>query len=118
MINIDKGEKKVFEIDLRLKNGRPFNLTGYDKLKVGFLKDGETEKLQISQTVNANGSVVAILGNEILGILEITVGAADSALLTPKERLAIDIEIDKAATPGPLRERFLDALNIVDSVLT
>lgn len=117
MITIDRGEKKVFEIDLRLKNGRPFDLTGYDVLKAAIPK-GEGAKLEINQTVNPNGSSVAILGNPLLGILQVTLGKLDTSALAPGERLHLDIEIDKAATPGPVRERFLDAINVVDSDVT
>lgn len=117
MINIDKGEKKVFTIDFRLSNGRPFDLTGYDKFRASIPK-GSGEKLEVTQTVNANGSKVEILGNPILGILQVTIGKVDSNALEVGERLALDVEIDKTATPGPTRERFLDALNVIDNLCT
>jgi len=117
MIKIDKGEKKIFYVDLRLANGRPFDLTGYDKLRASIPK-GSDDKLEITQTVNGNGSLVEVSGNVILGVLKITVGKNDSKNLVEGERLYLDIEIDKTATPGPIRERFVDALNVVDNLCT
>jgi hypothetical protein len=114
MIKITKGEKKVFQIDLRQSNGRPFDLTPYDRFKVEFPL-GSGAGLLINQTANGNGSVVSVLGNSILGILQVTVGPNDTKLLTPGERLYIDLEIDNGSTPAPKRERFIDALNVIDS---
>jgi len=115
MITIDRGEKKIFEIDFRLKTGRPFDLTGFDRFKV-CLPIGSGSKVELTDVANANGSIVEILGNAILGILKVTVGPDDTLKLVADQRLYIDVEIDKSATPGPIRERFLDALNVTESV--
>ena len=116
-IRINRGEQKAFEIHLRKENGDPFDLTLYDKFKVAIPK-GQGSALVVTQTANANGSVVAISGSPLLGVLVVTIKKPDTLALVAGDRLNIDMEIDITATPAPRRERFQDSLAIIDSLVT
>jgi len=108
--DISQGETVTFDVDIRQSNGRPFDITGFDKFKICFAG------LEITETVNANGSIVTIGGVDGRdGILTVLAKAAETKDLTPDERIPLDWEIDVAATPDPIRKRIPDAINIIEN---
>jgi hypothetical protein len=117
MITITKGEKAVFTIKLRDKDGDPFPLTAFDRFKVA-MPIGSGAGVEITQTANSSGSVVAVDGNPLLGKLSIVMNKADTAKLLAEDRLPVDVELDNSVTPNPKRQRFTNALNVVETVLT
>src|SRR3990172_4159356 len=114
-IEITKGEDAVFTIKLRNEFNDPFNLTNYDKFQVCLPKtDGSF--LNITDVANINGSVVEIIGDPLLGKLQVTVDEVDTATLRVDERVDVDIELDNLAMPSPRRKRLKNVLTVVSSV--
>lgn len=117
MITITVGEKAQFEIKLRDIYGDPYDLSGFDKFKV-CIPVGQGSGLTVSETPNANGSVVAKITGKTYQGLNVTLAAADTTGLEVEDRLYIDIELDNAGTPNPKRQRFKNALNVDDSCVS
>ena len=117
MINITKGEKSVFEIKLRDADGDPFDMSGFDKYTV-CIPVGQGQGLKVTEVQNANGSVVAAITGQLYRGLAVTLGPGDTANLEADDRLYIDIELDNASTPSPKRQRFKNAVNVVDTCIT
>lgn len=100
-ITITQGEKAEFEIFLKNENGRPLDLTGFDKFLVCLQTDGTA--LSITETINANGSIVEKVAPDVLGILKVTVAPTDSDTLRLAELTDIGLELDNVATPNKKR---------------
>ena len=115
MIRIIKGGTKEFFVELFDEDDRPFDLTAFDEFKVCFPNDGSP--VEVSEVANANGSVVALEGNALLGVLKVTLNGVDSATLEVDERTPLDIELNKSGGGAdvPIRERFDNAVNVIDS---
>jgi hypothetical protein len=113
LIIITRGEKATFDIFLEKKNSfpRPVDLTNFDAFKVCLPLDAGGF-LEITDTVNANGSIVTQTGSPLLGQLNVVVGSADSLLLKGGFGQDIDVEWDNVATPNPKRKRINKALNV------
>ena len=71
---IDRGEDKNFTIKLRLGNGDPFNLTGNTEVTLCMKKSDNT-----FTTFTLTGGKIAISGSALLGVLAVTLLAADTA---------------------------------------
>lgn len=111
MINITRGENKVFTIRIKDQDGDAFDLTNFDEFDVCMPLPGGS-KLTISEVANGNGSVVAILGAAINGKLQVTVNNADTTSLNVDERQDIGVILNNAATPNPKPKNGEGVLNV------
>ena len=109
-VTIIKGEQKKYSIRLTDKNGAPFDLTTYDLQKV-CIRTAQGE-VSITETPNPNGSVVNIIGDPVLGELEVLMQPADTNALNEGSRQTIDVEIDISSTPSPRRSKLEEVLTV------
>lgn len=115
VVVITVGEKAEFDIFLEKESfPRCVDLTTFDKFKV-CLPTEEGTPLEITEIVNANGSIVAKISGGTYGQLKVTLGVVDTNLLKVEFGQDIDIEWDIDASPGPKRKRLHKALNVEDS---
>jgi hypothetical protein len=114
-INVTQGENKVFTVKLRDANGDPFDLTSFTKYKVCLPLTGGV-KLEVTEVANANGSVVALLGNAILGKIEVTLNFNDTASLNEGERQDIGIVLNNAGDTDPRSKNAEAVLNVSAAV--
>jgi len=114
MINITQGENKVFEIEVLDEDDRPFDLTLFTKFKVCLPLVGGT-LITLTEVANTNGSVVAVLGNPLLGILQVTLNFADSATLLVGQGQAIGTVLDNAGNTDPRPKLTENILNVLAS---
>lgn len=115
---ITRGEKAVFDIFLEKKDGlpRPVDLTNFDKFSASLaLESGGY--LQISEVANAAGSVINKVSPDVLGQINVTIGAADTQLLLARLSQDLDIEWDNASVANPRRKRITNILSVEDSTL-
>jgi hypothetical protein len=111
---ITQGENAVFTIKLRDEEGDPFDLTAYDKFSVCMPKsDGDT--LEVTEVANANGSIVTVLGDALLGKLQVAVKSGDTSDLLADERLDIGVKIDVAASPDPRIKTLKNVLTVEEN---
>ena len=109
-VTIIKGELKTFAIKLTDQDANPFDLTNYDLYRVCIaIPSGE---VSISETALPSGSVVVIVGDPILGTLEVKMQPAETSLLQTGTRQTIDVEVDRSADPGPRRSRIKEVLTV------
>jgi len=111
-VEIYKGGNSVFTIRIKDEDGEPFDLTPYDKYSV-CLPNTDGTTLTITEVAGANGSVVALLGNAILGKLQVTVKKLDAADLEEDERMDLDLVLDNASSPDPKAKRFKNVLTVI-----
>ena len=114
MLEITQGE--YVELTLKLidpQTTRPFDLTGYNRFKVCIPSD--SGHIEITHTANANGSVVEISGDEILGEILAKFYPTDSALFKTDTELNVSLEIYKTTdSPAkPLRKVFQRAIFVI-----
>lgn len=110
MINITRGENKVFTIKVKDQDGDAFDLTDFDEFDVCLPL--ESGKLTISEAPNPNGSVVAILGAAINGKLQVTVNNVDTNTLKVADRQDIGVVLNNSATPNPKPKNGEGVLNV------
>lgn len=115
-VTIISGEKAVFTLKFRDVCNDPVDLTIYDKFTICFATDTSGSPLIITEAANANGSVVAISGNAVLGQLKVTLGPVDTAMLKVGAKQDIAVELDIVATPCPLRKNLKDLLVVESSI--
>jgi hypothetical protein len=111
-IIITTGEKAIFDIFLEKDSfPRCVDLTGFDKFTVCLPLDAGGF-LELTEIINANLSIVALIGGGTYGQLKVTVGPLDTKNLKIGFAQDIDIQWDVAATPAPNRKRLNKALNV------
>jgi hypothetical protein len=114
MLEVTQGE--YVELTLKLidpQTTRPFDLTGYNRFKVCI--PSESGHVEITHTANANGSVVAINGDEILGEILAKFYPTDSTLFKTDTELNVALEIYKSTDSPvkPLRKVFQRAIFVI-----
>jgi hypothetical protein len=110
-----QGGKLEFEIALVDENSRPVDTTVYDLYKI-CIKRTATTRLEVSQTANANGSIMTRIGSPVTGVFKVLINPADTLLLNVAERQEIDLELKESATPtNTVRVVFHDRLTVVAS---
>lgn len=109
-VRLVQGENAEFTIKLRDSVGDPFDLTNFNKFKICL--PGLNGKIEISEVANANLSIAAITGDDILGKILVTLKAADTLLLSIGERQDIGLIIDNAGTPNPRAKNFDGSLSV------
>lgn len=114
-VTVIQGENIVFTIKLRDSEGDPFSLASFNKYKV-CLPGADGTPIEVTEVANANGSIVTVDGNNILGRLQVQLTAVDTALLLVEERTDIDLEIDNAGSPAPRKAKFRNVLTVLDSL--
>lgn len=97
-VNIRQGQQKKFTLHVRLKDGF-YDLTNFDEFKVCLPTNNG--HLDITETINANGSIVVVTGPPAQGDLEVTLSYLDSVSLKVGERLNIGLLLDNSVTPNP-----------------
>jgi hypothetical protein len=116
VIIITRGEKVEFDIFLEKTTlPRPFDLTNFDLFKV-VLPTSSGTPLVLTETINANGSIVEKITPDVLGHLKVTIFPEDSALLEPAFGQDIDLEWDNDASPNTKRKRLHKVLHVEDSL--
>ena len=116
MINITQGENKTFTVTVRDQDGNPFDLTTFTKFKVCLLLVDGATYLEVTEVANANGSVVAILGNPILGKLQVTLNFNDTASLFVGTGLDVGLVLNNAGETDPRPKRGEGVLNVYEAV--
>lgn len=112
-LKIIQGSTRTLTLRIRDEEDDPIDLTTYDKFLVCLTQsDGTT--LQITESANANGSVVNTVGDPILGKLSVLIKAADSELLRVGARQTVYVEWDITASPDPQRAKVENALEVED----
>jgi len=114
-IKITQGENKTFTITLRDKDGNPFDLSNFSKFKVCLPLENDA-KLTLTELINGNGSIVAILGSPLLGKLEVTVNFLDTLNLKPGANQDIGVVLDNAGNTDPRPKNGLGVLTVEDAV--
>ena len=114
MINITKGETKVFTVKVRDQNGDPFDLTNFDKFKVCLPNIAGTQ--DVTEVASANGSVTAISGSPLLGKIQVTLNYLDTTNLSEGTGQNIGLVVDNAMTPNPRPKNTDGALNVYPAV--
>ena len=117
MLTITIGEKFTGELKLRDVDGDPFDMSPYDKFKV-CIPTGGGGGLVISETQNANGSVLSKITGKTYQGLNIVIGKDDSKGLTEYDRTYIDVELDNAGGTITKRQRIDNAVVIDGSCLS
>ena len=107
-VRIVQGENATFDIKLRDCDGDPFDISGFDLYKV-CLTNADNSILEVSETVNANGSVVTAPAG-LATILRVAVNSADTAGLKIGDRLPVGVVLDNSGTPNPRARKFENAL--------
>jgi len=113
-IDIVQGENSTFDIKLRDSEGDPFDLTNFDEYTVCLPLTSGT--LSLTQVANANGSLIALSGNALLGKLNVSVNSVDTTLLKVADRQDIGLELNNNGTPNPRRQKFAGVLNVTATI--
>lgn len=116
MINITRGEKKTFTIKIRDQNGDAFDLTNFPNYKVCLPLMEGTNKLEITNVANANGSIVSLLGAATQGKLQVVVGFVDTDLLQEGEGQDIGVVLNTVAEDDPRPKNGSGVLNVFPPV--
>lgn len=79
IVTIDQGEDKPFNIYLYGADGRPFDLTGYDKFTLSLPAKQQSMQngILITETVSTNGSIITC-ATPTLGVLAVLIKRLDS----------------------------------------
>lgn len=110
MFKIRQGGKAVLPFRLRDKNDDPIDLTTVTAISTCF-KNISGPNLAVSLTGG-----IAIIGNPILGKIEITLTAAETALLAPCADGA-DLELSVTlGTDDPIKSVLLNCYGVIESV--
>lgn len=102
---------------VRLKNavtGDPYDLTGVYDIQTCFLNGDGTE---LMLGIQAPNSGIAVVGNPVIGKIQITLTATQTGLLLPVRGEALDISIlstDLSPAPqNPIPVRIYDAYSVL-----
>ncbi len=119
IILVTKGEEAIFSIFLEKTTlPRPVDLTTFDEFKLCVISESGTP-LELTETANANGSLIEKVAPDNLGQLRVTIKPADTLLLAVSFGQDIDIEWGIAASPTtPKRKRLHKILNVEDSCIS
>lgn len=112
VIIITKGEDATFDIFLVNQAGRPVDLTTFTEFK--FCVEGDAATIELSETPNANGSVVDKVAPDVLGQIRVTLDQVDTALL--REGFSQDIDLEWGDGTTRKRKRIHKGLNVEGSI--
>lgn len=110
MINITRGEKKIFTIKIKNQDGDAFDLTDFDEFEVCLPK--ASGKLSLTEVANVNGSIVELVAPAINGKLQVTIFPTDTSLLNVDERQDIGVKLNNSVTPNPKSKLGEGILNV------
>jgi len=106
------GGKLEFEIGLVDEHGAAIDTTDYDQFKI-CIKIDSANTLEVSETPNGNGSLIAKQGSPEKGVFNVLINPPDTLTLKAKERQNIDFEMSEAADANNVRrEVFKDRLTM------
>ena len=109
-LTVIRGSDRTFTVNLYSKQKlRPFNLTGLTEIKACFPKEDETV-LQVALT----GGQITVLGDPVLGVIQIELTDSDTSLLAVGEDQDFEVQVDIGATRSIVQ--FLESLTVVESI--